>query len=100
MAKLEIDYIAETDTDWAFLRFRQEGFPGYTLPLSYLPEFVEALEQESSDVHYFLMNYGVQHSSSSTKLCVSTSERPLLQLDKGQCAKLIDHLRREYATAL
>lgn len=98
MAKLEIDYIAETDNSWAFLRFRQEGLKGFVLPISYLPEMLLALENTADS--YFWMNYGVEHQGSTIALSISTSDRPLLQIDKGQCAKLVAHLRQEYASEL
>lgn len=98
MAKLEIDYIAETDTSWAFLRFRQEGLKGFVLPMSHLAELLSALENKEDS--YFWMNYGIHHKGSTITLSISTSERPLLQIDKGQCAKLVAHLKREYASEL
>lgn len=98
--RLEIDYVAETDSSWALLRFRQEGLRGFVLPMAYLPEFVEALEYGGSDEFYFWMNYGVRHTATSTTLRVSTDDQPLLQIDRRQCAKLVAHLRQTYASEL
>lgn len=44
MSKLEIDFFEDAPDSWAHLKFRQEGMRGFRLPLSYLPEFIDALE--------------------------------------------------------
>lgn len=101
MSKLEIDFIDDTQDTWAHLIFRQEGMKGFRLPLSYLPEFVDALEKpRNSEPFYFLYNYSVHHSRSSCTLSVSTRPTPLLQIDAGQKTKLIAHLKERYAAWL
>ncbi|NJL53680.1 hypothetical protein HC928_00035 [bacterium] len=101
MPKLSIDYTAETDHTWPFLRFRQEGFRGFVLPLSYLSEFISALENQAklNDIAFY-MNYFVHNTASSCKLSVSTSEVPLLHLDGDQRNKLVTHLKTAYADML
>ncbi len=101
MSKLEIDFVDDTADTWAHLIFRQEGMKGFRLPLSYLPEFVAALENTSNpDPFYFLYNYSVRHTRSSCTLSVSTRPTPLLQIDAGQKTKLVAHLKERYAAWL
>jgi hypothetical protein len=101
MLKLEIDFFEDTPSAYAHLSFRQEGMRGYRLLLSYLPEFIFALENtEDSEPFYFLYNYCVQHTRSSCTLSVSTIPTPLLHIDSVQKDKLVVHLKERYASWL
>jgi len=101
MSKLEIDFFEDAPDSWAHLKFRQEGMRGFRLPLSYLPEFIDALENpDNPQPFYFLYNYCVHHTRSSCTLSVSTIPTPLLHIDSVQKNKLVVHLRERYASWL
>lgn len=101
MAKLEIDFHEATDDEWEYFLFRQAGHLGYKLPGCWLPEFVEALEAPDRLERYVMYNtFGVvKHKGTATVSC-SSKKAPLLQLDAGQCAKLVVHLKTTYAALL
>jgi hypothetical protein len=96
VAKLELDFVDDSDTRWAHIIFRQEGMRGFTLPLSWLPEFLHGLESRNNEAFCIYKNYLVHSTRSSCKLFVSTIADPLLHLDEGQRMKLIAHLKEHY----
>jgi hypothetical protein len=101
MSRLEIKFVETTDSVWEHLVFKQEGMAGFTLQGAYLPEFVEALENnKNKDTFYFWENYSITHTGSKTELRIYPKTAPLLVLDEGQRAKLIVHLKTEYASML
>lgn len=96
MAKLELDFVDDSDTKWAHIIFRQEGMRGFVLPLSWLSEFLTGLEASNNEEFCIYKNYFVHNTRSSCKLFVSSIDEPLLHLDGGQRSKLIAHLKEQY----
>ena len=97
MAKLELTFQETTDNQWERIFINQEGMVGLRLPTCWLHEFVEALEKaNTSEKLYFWENYFVLNNKANIQVGISTKDAPLLQLDVGQCAKLIAHFRSAY----
>lgn len=101
MKPLFIDFHEDSDTRWAHLRLRQEGMPGFVLNLTWLSEFLEALESANKNEYlYFYNNFCVHHDKTSCKLLISTNTTPLLHLSRDQLKKLVAHLKVQYKNFL
>ena len=99
--KLELHFQDDTDTRWAHITLKQEGMPGFTLPFTWLPEFVEALQNSKNNEHlYFYKNFFVRTDRTSCKLFISTMEHPLLHLSVDQKEKLQAHLKATFSSYL
>lgn len=95
--RLSVDFIPEDDMRCAQLHLHQEGFAGFKLPLPFLPELLQVLENpQDSEVLYFWQNCGVRHTRKGCTFHVSTIGQPLLQLSTEQCAKLVALFKSTY----
>ena len=97
MAALEVDFVDEDTKGSSYVFVRQVGSPGFKIPVSWLSEFVEALDSPmNTETMYFWENYGVRKVKTACLIYVSTSATPLLQLSPEQCAKLSALIRTRY----
>ena len=96
-SSIEVSLLDETDFVYAHIALVQAGLKGLKLPVCWLPEFVEALENTVITGKFCIFqNYFCCNSKKGTEISVYSSDAPLLQLNNEQRAKLISHLRSTY----
>lgn len=73
----------------------------FVYPIVYLPELLEGLETENSEITFFHQNFGIERTKKSVRIIKSVGKYiTLLELTPKQAGKLANALRTSFEAYL